>query len=282
MYFPLLIFTDLDGTLLDHHSYSFMGAAEALQRLRQHSIPIILTSSKTRPELHALQKKLGLNEPFISENGGGIFIPPDYAILDTTAFEKFGDYCAKQFGKPYSTIRAIFETVQSKYNIRGFGDMKVEEIMEVTGLLKPDALLARQRDFSEPFLFLTEPRLQELKEEVADHGLTVTRGGRFYHLMAAGQDKGLAVAQTSRLFQAGFPDKIVTVGLGDAENDYPMLKVVDIRVLIPKPDGSYENINLRGLRKAPYPGSKGWGAAILEILDDFQLASPNYEPHQLH
>jgi mannosyl-3-phosphoglycerate phosphatase len=100
--------------------------------------------------------------------------------------------------------------------------------------------------------------------------------------MAAGQDKGLAVEKTSRLFQAGFPDKIVTVGLGDAENDYPMLKVVDIRVLIPKPDGSYENINLRGLRKAPYPGSKGWGAAILEILDDFQLASPNYEPHQLH
>lgn len=160
--------------------------------------------------------------------------------------------------------------------------MKVEEIMEVTGLLKPDALLARQRDFSEPFLFLTEPRLQELKEEVADHGLTVTRGGRFYHLMAAGQDKGLAVAQTTRLFQAGFPDKIVTVGLGDAENDYPMLKVVDIRVLIPKPDGSYENMDLPQLRKPAYPGSKGWGAAILEILDDFQLASPNYEPHQLH
>ena len=282
MSFPLLIFTDLDGTLLDHHSYSFMGAVEALQRLRQHFIPIILTSSKTRMELHALQKKLGLNEPFISENGGGIFIPLDYAILDTTAFEKFGDYCARQFGKPYSTIREIFETVQSKYNIRGFGDMTVEEIMEVTGLLKPDALLASLRDFSEPFLFLTEPRLQELKEEVADHGLTVTRGGRFYHLMAAGQDKGLAVAQTTRLFQAGFPDKIVTVGLGDAENDYPMLKVVDIRVLIPKPDGSYENMDLPQLHKPAYPGSKGWGAAITAILDDFQVASPGYEDHLLH
>ena len=100
--------------------------------------------------------------------------------------------------------------------------------------------------------------------------------------MAAGQDKGLAVAQTTRLFQAGFPDKIVTVGLGDAENDYPMLKVVDIRVLIPKPDGSYENMDLPQLRKPAYPGSKGWGAAITAILDDFQLASPNYEPHQLH
>jgi mannosyl-3-phosphoglycerate phosphatase len=282
MDFPLLIFTDMDGTLLDHHSYSFKGAEEALQRLRQHSIPIILTSSKTRTELQALQEKLGLNEPLISENGGGIFIPSDYAMLDTTKFEKSGDYCSIQFGRPYTYIRKIFETIQTKYNIRGFGDMTLEEIMEATGLLKADAFLALQRDFSEPFRFLAEPRLQELQEEVAGHGLTVTRGGRFYHLMAAGQDKGLAVAETSRLFQARCPDKIVTIGLGDAENDYLMLKVVDIRVLIPKPDGSYENMDLSHLRKAPYPGSKGWGAAILEILDDFQLASPKYEPHRLH
>ena len=276
MDFPLLIFTDLDGTLLDHHSYSFKGAEEALQRLRQHSIPIILTSSKTRAELLILQNKLGLNEPFISENGGGIFIPSDYALPDIGVLEKWGDHHGKQFGRPYSYIRRVFESVQSKYNIRGFGDMTVEEIMELSGLLKADALLARQRDFSEPFRFLAEPRLQELKEEVADHGLTVTRGGRFYHIMAAGQDKGLAVAETTRLFQAGCPERIVTIGLGDAENDYLMLKVVDIRVLIPKPDGSYENLDLPNLRKPPYPGSKGWGAAITAILDDFQLASPEY------
>ena len=276
MDFPLLIFTDLDGTLLDHHSYSFKGAEEALQRLRQHSIPIILTSSKTRAELLILQNKLGLNEPFISENGGGIFIPSDYALPDIGALEKWGDHHGKQFGRPYSYIRTVFESVRSKYNLRGFGDMTVEEIMELSGLLKADALLARQRDFSEPFRFLAEPRLQELKEEVADHGLTVTRGGRFYHIMAAGQDKGLAVAETTRLFQAGCPERIVTIGLGDAENDYLMLKVVDIRVLIPKPDGSYENLDLPNLRKPPYPGSKGWGAAITAILDDFQLASPEY------
>jgi hypothetical protein len=41
-------------------------------------------------------------------------------------------------------------------------------------------------------------------------------------------------------------------------------------------------MDLPQLRKPAYPGSKGWGAAITAILDDFQLASPNYEPHQLH
>ncbi len=281
MDFPLLIFSDLDGTLIDHYSYSFKGAEEALLRLRQLAIPLILTSSKTRAEIQKLQEELGLNDPFIAENGGGIFIPSDYALLDTHAFEKLGQSRVRQFGRPYSYIRAIFETVRSKYNIRGFGNMTVEEIMAATSLEKEDAILAGQRDFSEPFRFLAEPRLQELKKEVADHGLTVTRGGRFYHLMAAEQDKGRAVAETVRLFQAGCPNKLVTVALGDAENDYDMLKVVDIPMLIPKPDGSYENMDLPGLRRAPYPGSKGWGANVIAILHELEQKHKDYS-HNLN
>jgi mannosyl-3-phosphoglycerate phosphatase len=282
MDFPLLIFTDLDGTLLDHHSYSFKGAEKALHRLRQHSIPLILTSSKTRAELQVLEEKLGFNEPFIAENGGGIFIPAGYPMLETKALEKSGVYYLKRFGMPYSYIRTIFEMMRPKYNIRGFGDMTVGEIMEATGLLEADAHMASQRDFSEPFRFLAETGLQELKKEVSEHGLRVTRGGRFYHLMAAQQDKGQAVAETTRLFQTECPNKITTIGLGDAENDYLMLKIVDIRVLIPKPDGSYENLKLRGLRKSPYPGSKGWEAAVMAILDDFQRASPKYGARAMH
>jgi mannosyl-3-phosphoglycerate phosphatase len=270
MDFPLLIFTDLDGTLLDHHSYSFQGAAEALQRLRSHAIPIILTSSKTRMELRKLQERLGLNEPFIAENGGGVFLPSNYTMIEITAFEQMGAYRAKLFGRPYSYIRKVFATLRPKYNIRGFGDMPVEELMTATGLDREDAILAQKRDFSEPFLFLKEPLVLKLQAEAAEHGLTVTRGGRFYHLMAAGQDKGRAATETTRLFQDQCHEKIVTVGLGDAENDYGMLKVVEIPVLIPKPDGSYENMTLRGLRRAPSPGSRGWGISVSAILDEFE------------
>lgn len=270
MDFPLLIFTDLDGTLLDHHSYSFQGAEESLQRLRRHAVPLILTSSKTRMELIRLQERLGLHEPFIAENGGGVFVPHDYTMLEISAFEKMATYRAKLFGRPYSYIRKVFAVLRPKYNIRGFGDMSVEEIMTVTGLDREDAIPARQRDFSEPFFFLKEPRVQELRAEAAEHGLTVTRGGRFYHLMAAGQDKGRAVEETTRFFQARYPEKIVTVGLGDAENDYRMLQAVDIPVLIPKPDGSYENMTLPGLRRASSPGSRGWGKSVSAILDEFE------------
>jgi mannosyl-3-phosphoglycerate phosphatase len=271
MDFPLIVFTDLDGTLLDHDSYSYEDAVTALQHLRQHAIPLILTSSKTRVELRGLQEKLRLNEPFIAENGGGVFIPAGYTLLDTQTLEKHRDYYIKQFGRPYQYIREVFATLRSKYNIKGFGDMTIEEIMAVTNLDREDVVLAAQRDFTEPFLLSSGLHLKELEKDAAAHGLKITRGGRFYHLMAAEQDKGRAVLETLALFQAGRSGKIVSVGLGDAENDFPMLKKVDTPVLIPKPDGSYENLNLSGLRKAPYPGSKGWGAAVMAILDDYRL-----------
>jgi len=272
MDFPLLIFTDLDGSLLDHHSYSFKGAADALLRLRQLAIPLVLTTSKTRTEIQKLQERLGLQEAFIAENGGGIYLPPGHPMQNLSELHQTGTLYGREFGRSYHYIRKIFLKFRDSYSLKGFGDMSIEEIMLATGLSREDATLAAQRDFSEPFLFLAESRMQELQEEVASHGLTIIRGGRFFHLMSADQDKGRAVVETTRLFQAAYRDKLLTVGLGDAENDYAMLKVVDIPVLIPKPDGSFASMDVQGLRKAPFPGSKGWGSAITKILDEYQIA----------
>ena len=272
MNFPLLIFTDLDGSLLDHDSYSFTGAEKALRRLHELSVPLILTSSKTRAEIQKLQNRLGLNEAFISENGGGIFLPPGHPLQDVNDLQQMNGYRGKPFGRPYSEIRKIFCKFSKRFGLKGFGDMTVEEVIGHTGLPREEAILARQRDFSEPFLFLAGHSLDALKEELAGHAMTVTRGGRFYHLIAAGQDKGRAVAETRDLFQAGLQGRPAAVGVGDAENDYSMLKAVDIPVLIPRPDGSFCNMAVAGLRKALFPGSKGWGISIMAVLEQLQKA----------
>jgi len=68
-----LVFTDLDGTLLDHNTYGWEEAIPALELCRTRGVPVILVSSKTRAEMAALRCKLSISTPFISENGGGIF-----------------------------------------------------------------------------------------------------------------------------------------------------------------------------------------------------------------
>lgn len=73
----IIIFTDLDGTLLHPNIYSFAKARPALNLIKEEGIPLVLCSSKTRAEMEVYRERLGNNHPFVSENGGGIFIPKD-------------------------------------------------------------------------------------------------------------------------------------------------------------------------------------------------------------
>ena len=52
---PLVVFSDLDGTLLDHDTYAWDAAKPALTRLALLGCPVILTSSKTAAEITVLQ-----------------------------------------------------------------------------------------------------------------------------------------------------------------------------------------------------------------------------------
>lgn len=66
----LLVFSDLDGTLLDHTTYSYAPARPALAALRARDALLILASSKTAAEMLPLHQELDLGEaPMIVENG---------------------------------------------------------------------------------------------------------------------------------------------------------------------------------------------------------------------
>lgn len=80
---PLLIFTDLDGTLLDSHSYDWQPAAPWLNRLREAGVPVILCSSKTSAKMLYLQKNVGLQGlPLIAENGAVIQLDHQWQDID--------------------------------------------------------------------------------------------------------------------------------------------------------------------------------------------------------
>jgi mannosyl-3-phosphoglycerate phosphatase len=258
------IVTDLDGTLLDH-DYSWDGARSALAEIDRLRIPLILTTSKTRAELLPLRKKLKNNWPFITENGGAVFFPRDtwpYTVPDTVTRESFQILI---IGRPYQFIRTVFAKLQKDFPIRGFADMQVGEIAALTGLDHEEAVMARQREFSEPFLLDQPELLTPLANAAAEHDCTVVKGGRFCHLMAREQDKGIAVAKLIEQYRAHFGE-CTTIGLGDSGNDLSMLNRVDIPVLIVKPDGSYEDYKDARLIRSRNPGSRGWAECILEII----------------
>lgn len=262
----IIIFTDLDGSLLNHVDYSWEAARPALERIRDLGIPLVICTSKTRPEVEVIRDEIGCSGPFIVENGGGIFFPPGYEDLPTGGSLVMGGIKCIPLGLSYGRIRSFIDEARQEFSIRGFGDMDIDEIAHRTGLPPEKAALAKKRDFTEPFVLDREEDLPGLKRAAHLKGLMITRGGRFYHCMGFGNDKGGAVTLVEEIFSRHWQTSVTSVGFGDSPNDFPMLRAVDIPVLIPHEDGSFDVLALEGLVRATHPGSRGWNEAALSII----------------
>jgi mannosyl-3-phosphoglycerate phosphatase len=271
----LIIFTDLDGTLLDSR-YSFRKALPALKAMREKHIALILCSSKTREEIEHIRSKLYNNHPFVSENGGGIFIPKFYyknrVHVSAKKVHHLKNYLVINIGAPYSDLRnALSELRSYGFDVKGFGDMTIREVSKLTGLKTSAAKMAKERDFDEPFVFKgNSTMLAKLKKNIISRGLNFTRG-EILHL-TGDNNKGRAVEILVNLYQEQHGE-CVTAALGDSPNDVEMLERVDYPVVVKKSDGTYNPDIIRRLKKnrklvkTDGIGPEGWNKAVLKLLD---------------
>lgn len=263
-----MVITDLDGTLLEHETYSFENAIPAIQSLGKKKIPLIFCTSKTRAEIEEIQCQLNNSHPFISENGGAIFIPKGYFSHEFQITREDTSHLIIELGTPYATLREVFSQmcIRLPGKLKGFGDLTVHEVSDLCGFSISHARLAKKREYDEPFLLADETAEGLLQEMASRSNLKITRGGRFYHLIGS-NDKGRAVLLLKDIYKLQ-SNHITTVALGDSLNDLPMLEVVDYPILVKKPDGSYDpSIQLDNLVLAPESGPKGWCEAMLNLLD---------------
>ena len=264
----IVIFTDLDGTLLDHDSYSWRAAEPALEHCKCLNIPIILASSKTRAEMGVLRNALGLQYPFISENGGGLFFPAVNGEKAPPGAGRVENMWQLSLGAPYGQLVSALREIREElgWNIRGFSDMQPEEISRVTGLDLDASRLAAEREFDEPF-FLEKGAGEKDPLYRAAHrrGLNITQGGRFYHLHGD-NDKGEAVKRLTSWYRKAHP-RVLTAALGDSPNDFGMLKQVDYPVLI-RSFRDFPGIDavIPGVRMSREKGPKGWNTMVLNLL----------------
>lgn len=259
-----IVFSDLDGTLLDHGSYSFEPAMDALEQLKRHDIPLILASSKTKSEIEVIQEALGFgNCAAIVENGAGLFVPGED---NETSGEIYQDLLKK--------ISDIELPYRSKF--KGFSQWNIGEIAEITGLEHQDAKRAKQRQFSEPGVWLgTDDELEEFRDCLKADGISIQKGGRFLTL-SFGSQKSRLMQNVMNMHLSGNAPRF-SIALGDAPNDIAMLEEADLGIVIPNPShngiGPLAGENTGNIVRARYPGPKGWNMSILEVLRNAGLGA---------
>ncbi|MEL7211081.1 MAG: HAD-IIB family hydrolase [Pseudomonadota bacterium] len=248
----LIVFSDLDGTLLDHETYDWQPARPALTALAERGACLVLSSSKTEAEMRILQEAMGLQgAPAIVENGAGVIGLGDPA-------EDASDYEAIRgaLAKITPTLRAEF---------RGFGDMTSAEVAEATGLSPEDATHAKARRFSEPGLWSgDDAAFDAFITELTHHGIHARSGGRFLTL-SRGRTKADGMAKVIAAYKPAH-----TIALGDAPNDIEMLEAAEFGVIVANPHGP-DLPPLKGedtgrIMRTAAPGPTGWSEAVLKLL----------------
>ena len=253
---PIAIFSDLDGCLLNKLDYSFAAAVPLLRRIRELRIPLILASSKTEGEMRGIADAMKLEDAaLICENGGVVFRSRKNANVDNKVV----------LGVERDRILETLRQVKSRFQFESFEDLGVEGVAHHTNLSREKAEQAIHRSCTEPLLWHdTAERIEEFRNFLAASGLSLTRGGRFWHV--AGQThKGQAMRY---VLEQWFPPDTISIAIGDSPIDQSMLDIADYPIGIPAPDGVvHVRVDGKNSRIANKSGAAGWADTVSQVLD---------------
>jgi mannosyl-3-phosphoglycerate phosphatase len=272
-----MVFTDMDGTLLDHSDYSFSAALPALQRLNKLNAPIIPNTSKTYVEMQVLREQIALTDfPFIIENGAAIYIPAGFFPKQPEKTQLKGDYWVKEFSPPIAHWHAIMKKLVADFadHYQMFSDMSLQQLMEVTDLSPQEAQRAATREYGEPLLWQGDEQTKaRYIAQLRQFGANPLQGGRFLHVSGL-CDKGMALHWLSKEFRAQFPQNSwISIALGDSNNDVAMLQAADIAVRIASPISKLPEVNQHSrLIDSQLKGPAGWDQCMQQILDQLEEA----------
>lgn len=277
-----IIFTDLDGSLLNHHDYQYDAALPLLAQLDDAGIPVVFTTSKTREEVLALRIELDNRHPFIIENGAAVLIPQGYFSQQPDNTVDNDRYWICEFVQPREHWQRIIEQAgvshQNRYTT--FAQAGVDGIIEMTGLSVEAATMAGNRHYGEPLQWRGDTeQLDSFVHQLQSLGANVLQGGRFIHV-SGDCDKGRALHWLTTVFQQAHPDSnCVTIALGDSGNDIAMLNAADYPIIVKSPVASPPKLEHSKVYTTQTIAPEGWVEGVQNRLKhltiDLNSKSPN-------
>lgn len=262
----IIVVTDLDGTLLDHFSYSAEPALATIRELQRRRIPLIFNTSKTLAECEALSEQLGLSDPFMVENGSATYYPKRRFRNAPPGAISQGVYWQVVAGLRHEDIYRRLGEIKQDYRMVALSDSSLDEICAMTGLSMTAARRAQNRQFSEPLIWQdSDAALARFRHALAQRGLSTLQGGRFLHVLGM-TDKGKALAAIQSVYRQNGAE-VVSIALGDSDNDIAMLQAADFPVLIRSPAHALPALlSTRPVTISDETGPAGWAASITRLL----------------
>ena len=270
----LLVFCEpLDAFPLEARSLG-AAASEALDVLERRGVPLVFASRGTRAEVEFVRRRLANRHPFITEHGGGLFLPEGYFRQRPAEAATLRHYHAISLARPYAEACAalVQAAAEAGAEVVGFHQMSAKEIAENCGLPLRLAELERQREFEELFFFAGEETAasRRLVEAAGRRGWQVRRGERFWHI-SSGADAGRAVHKLLELYRKARHARVRAVAIGSGMADLPLLKAAGRAYVLAGRGGEHDDElleRLPGARRVETSGPEGWATAVMRSVEE--------------
>ncbi len=257
--FSIIIFTDLDGSLLDRDSFKFDQIKNYLKNLIDDGIIIIPNTSKTEKETKEFINELGSEVPFISENGSSIH---GLNLINTNFPNKI------VLSRDKQELIKIFDSKVPKElqdKCKFVSNMNSKQQSDIFGLKNNKLKNALDRKYTIPFLFEGDKiQKNRLLKILRSSSLTMQEGGRVINL-GDNTNKLKSMNQVIKIYKK-VENKIKVIAVGDNFNDLDMLRNCDLPCLVFNDQFKQDQINIDNLIVSDKPSPEGWADVIKTAL----------------
>ena len=163
--------------LLPSQGVTDSGLEELFEKLGRANVPCVWLTSKTRLQIDESRRKLGMRDPFIAEDGCGVYLPEDYFHLrpqaaraaavkggkvQEAATVRLGRFTCLPIAARQPAAAEALEALAAETDVSvvPLASLPPRQLAQNTGLHQREAELARQRDFDELFFFAGASKTQ--------------------------------------------------------------------------------------------------------------------------
>jgi mannosyl-3-phosphoglycerate phosphatase len=186
--------------------------------------------------MELIQSDLKLHHPFISENGGGLFLRHGYFQDRPAAARDAQNYQVIDCGRPYYLVaEALRETARRvDIAVTGFNDMSIEDVADECRLSLAQARLAKLREYDEPFRLVDSnpAAYSRICRDLRRRGIRCFTHETFHHATSVA-DQAQSLRLLISLYQKAHGGPILTVGLARQSRETCLLRAVDIPLVVP-------------------------------------------------
>ena len=261
----VIIFTDLDETLLKENKYNYNVLNNFFKTLLKKEYEIIPVTSKTYLEVIDLLKQIKYKLPFSVENGAAYYVP----------INKSKNYLYKKIVNPYAIKKNAIKKILNKsifntylHSLKYIEDLSVVEQKKITKLNSKQLDGFNSREYSIPVLISGDKYFKKKFEEtLLKYNLKIIFGGKLDNICGLHSKLNSLSFFSYKYKQKLRNTKIIIISLGDNQNDIEILNNSNYSGIIK--NKTYKILNLskkknifRSFTEAPF----GWVEVLKKII----------------